>query len=283
MNINLILAYLLFFVSTFLFSYLVAPWFINKWLNRQSKKVEKVADKLEDIFVFIKGKKLTIILGLLPLGLGLLGAWLFKWIGLGLGIICGLVLPMAVLRMAVARKRVKFVKQLVDGLMILSSCLKGGLSLIQAFEVLVEETTPPLSQEFNLVLREIRLGVSIEEALIRLSKRIPSDELGLFVSAILVARETGGDLTKVFSRLVTTLRDRTEIKEEVVTLTTQAKVQAIILSLLPVGFVWWVYRVDPHHFDVMFQTDLGKILLTGGGVLYFLALFLLKKFSIVRI
>ena len=283
MNPKLVLAYFLSFASASLFFYMAVPWFIDKWLNRQSKKVERLADKLEDIFVFIREKKLTIILRLLPLGLGLLGAWFFKWIGLGLGIISGFILPMAILRMIVARRRVKFIKQLVDGLMILSSCLKGGLSLIQAFEVLVEETTPPLSQEFNLVLREIKLGVSIEEALIRLSKRIPSDELGLFVSAILVARETGGDLTKVFSRLVTTLRDRTEIKEEVVTLTTQAKVQAIILSLLPVGFVWWVYRVDPHHFDVMFQTDLGKILLTGGGVLYLLALFLLKKFSIVRI
>jgi len=262
---------------------MAVPWFIDKWLNRQSKKVERLADKLEDIFVFIREKKLTIILRLLPLGLGLLGAWFFKWIGLGLGIISGFILPMAILRMIVARRRVKFIKQLVDGLMILSSCLKGGLSLIQAFEVLVEETTPPLSQEFNLVLREIKLGVSIEEALIRLSKRMPSEELSLFVSAILVARETGGDLTKVFSRLVTTLRDRAEIKEEVVTLTTQAKVQAIILSLLPVGFVLWVYRVDSHHFDVMFETDLGKILLIGGGVLYLLALFLLRKFSIVRI
>jgi len=105
----------------------------------------------------------------------------------------------------------------------------------------------------------------------------------LFVSAILVARETGGDLTKVFSRLVTTLRDKAELKEEVLTLTTQAKVQAVIMSLLPILFIFWVYNTNPQHFDIMFETESGKMLISVVVGLQIIAMFLLKKFSSVKI
>ena len=283
MNPKLVLAYFLSFIGASLISYTAVPWLTNKWFLRQEARAEIIASKLENMFVFIKEKRLTIFLGIFPVVLGFILFIFWKWIGLGIGIVLGIIFPLFFLRMIIVRRRAKFVKQLIDGLMVLSSCLKGGLSLVQSFEVLVEEMSPPISQEFGLVVREIKVGVSIEEALERLNKRMPSEELSLFISAILVARETGGDLTKVFSRLVTTLRDRAEVKEEVITLTTQAKIQAVIMSLLPIGFIWWVYKVNPHHFDIMFQTELGRILIVLGGVLYLIAVVLLKKFSKVNI
>lgn len=283
MSPYLIAGYIVSFLAILFLAYTAVPWIISKWVSRGSSKATLLSYKLEDMFVFIKEKRLNVVIGLFPLVLGLAGFIFWKLLGMISGVVLGFVLPMVFLRMAVTRRKEAFIKQLIDGLMILSSCLKGGLSLIQAFEVLVEETTPPISQEFGLLIREVKVGVSMEEALERLTKRMPSDELNLFVSAILVARETGGDLTKVFSRLVSTLRDRSLVKEEVLTLTTQGRIQAIIMSLLPIGFCYWVYRVNPQHFDVMFKTDLGRMLMIVAGVLFIIGLILLKIFSTVNI
>ena len=87
------------------------------------------------------------------------------------------------------------------------------------------------------------------------------EELNLVVSSILVARETGGDLTKVFSRLVTTIRDNRKLKDNIKTLTLQGRLQAVIMSFLPFLFVAWVLTVDKNHFDIMLQSDIGRFLL----------------------
>jgi len=150
------------------------------------------------------------------------------------------------------KKRVeKFAGQLVDGLMVISSALKGGLSLLQALEVLVEEMPPPISQEFGLILRENKIGLTLEESLRRLNGRLKLEELGLMINSVLVARETGGDLTKVFSRLATTIRDNRKLKENIRTLTLQGRLQGIIMSLLPFVFAWWVMTTNKEHFDIM--------------------------------
>jgi len=132
-------------------------------------------------------------------------------------------------------------------------------------------------------VREVKVGISLEEALIHLNKRMPSEELDLIVSAILVGRETGGDLTKVFSRLVTTIRDRAALKENVKTLTLQGRLQGIIMSLIPIVFAVIVYKMNPHHFDIMFSDDLGRILLGVAVVLQIVGVILLKIFSKVDI
>jgi len=110
-------------------------------------------------------------------------------------LLCGLIIPFMVIKKMEAMRKQKFGAQLVDGLTILSSSLKAGLSLQQSIEVLVEEMPPPIGQEFSLVLRQMQMGVSLEEAMYTLKKRMRLDELDIMVTAIMVARESGGDLT----------------------------------------------------------------------------------------
>lgn len=199
------------------------------------------------------------------------------------GALVGLVLPIFVEKRKIVKYRSSFVGQLVDALMILSSSLKGGLSLIQAMEVLVEEMPPPLSWEFSQVIRETKLGMSLEESLRRMQARMPSEELDLIVSAIIVARETGGDLTKVFFNLVSTIRDRIKLKNTVETLTLQGRLQGLVLSILPIGFVMFVYSNNPHHFDIMMAHPMGRMLLIIAGALQIIGMLLIKKFSKVEI
>jgi tight adherence protein B len=165
----------------------------------------------------------------------------------------------------------------------MNSCLKGGLTLVQSFEVLSEEMSAPLSQEIGLLNREIKVGVTLEEALMRLDKRMPSEEMTLVSSAIVVARETGGDLTKVFSRLVETIRDRLKLRELVATLTLQARLQSIIISLLGPAFFFIVRKIKPDHFDIMIQDEVGRLMLGLAIVLQIIGFILMIIFGKVEI
>lgn len=232
----------------------------------------------------MEAKKTRLLYIISPIVLGLVSWLIFQKVAgviIGLGI--SLAVPSFVLNIMIAKRRKKFVLQLIDSLMILSSSLKGGLSLIQSIEVLCEEMPSPTKEEFSLMIREIKMGVSVEEALDRVSKRMPSEELDLVISSILVARETGGDLTKVFSRLISTIRERLKLKETIATYTLQGKIQGIIMSILPVVFFFWVQKFNPHHFDEMWQTNLGRMLLIVAVVMEIVALFLIKKFSTIKI
>jgi tight adherence protein B len=200
-----------------------------------------------------------------------------------LGALIGVAIPNLILKMRFKRRVQKFNDQLLDAMNMLASCLKGGLSLLQGFEVLVEEMPAPLSQELGLVVRENKMGIALEESLIRLNKKMNLEELGLVVNALLVARETGGELTKVFSRLSVTIRDNHKLRENIKTLTLQGRMQAVIMSFLPIVFVVWILSVNKHHFDIMLNSDLGRMLLVGAVLLQICGMFLIRMFSIIKI
>ncbi|MFC1594084.1 type II secretion system F family protein [Candidatus Omnitrophota bacterium] len=252
----------------------------NKW---QGKRVRKVADTLEDSFIFLERKKM-LYLTLSPLLLaGILFLLFRNPLGLLLGFGFGLALPGLLTNFIRTQRIKKFQSQLVDSLMILSSSLKGGLSLVQAIEVLCEEMPPPVQQEFNLILKENRWGVSLEESLRKLRKRVPIEEMNLLVSSVLVARETGGELTKVFSRLTATIRDNMKLKEKIATLTLQGRLQGVIMTILPFAFGFFIYKQNPDHFDIMIETDMGRKLLIGAFGMLCLGIYLIKRISTLRV
>jgi len=131
--------------------------------------------------------------------------------------------------------------------------------------------------------REVKVGVTLEEALMRLDRRMPSEEMTLVSSAVMVARETGGDLTRVFSRLVETIRDRIKLRELVATLTLQARLQSFIISAIGPVFFLIVRKMDPNHFNVMWEDEYGRIMLLAAIVLQVVGIFLIFLFGRVRI
>lgn len=265
--------------------YFSIPPLVEHWKRVQRRRIQQDIARIgKESLTFLNVQKLLGVYIFLPPVLGL-GSYLFFnrniFAGLG-GFILGMILPSFYIKLYNVQRRKKFTAQLLDSLMILSTSLKGGLSIVQAFEVLVEEMPPPISEEFSLLLREVSLGISLEEALLHLKRRVPSEDLELVVSAVLVGRETGGDLTKVFSQLVGAMRDRISLKEKVKTLTFPAKLQGAIMSCLPIIFIFVVRNMDKHHFDIMLETDIGRILI---GIAIFLQIFgiiLFKKFSVVK-
>lgn len=270
--------------SVILIAYSIFPQVAEKMKNWQLKQESQVAKEMDKMFYDKIPQNITQFYFILPVVLAVLGYFFLKSYLFAVGgLIIGLAIPNFMLKMRIAARKNKFADQLLDGISLLISSLKGGLSLLQALEVVVEEMPAPISQEFGLVVRENKMGVAFEDSLAHLKKRMEIEDLNLVVSSILVARETGGDLTKVFSRLTTTIRDNRKLKESIKTLTFQGRMQAGIMSVLPFLFVAWVLSVNKNHFDIMLKNDMGRFLLVLAVVLQLVGMFLIRKFSIIKL
>jgi len=278
------LGYILLFVSIIVVIFYGIPVVAPLWLKHVQKKATKTTNVLYDSFILVDLKRMVLISSGLALALGVVGFFLLKnVIGFFAGALVGLIIPNVIANFAKKSRQGKFIKQLNDVLTIASSSLRGGLSLIQTFEAISEDMDKPSNEEFGLLIREVRMGVSLEEALKRLAQRMPSEEIDLIVSAILVSRETGGDIIKTFSNLITTMRDKAEVKEMVTTLTLQAKIQGLVMFALPFVFIYVVTNTNPEHFNVFFETDVGKMMLFVAVILEIISVFLIYKFSQIEV
>ncbi len=152
-------------------------------------------------------------------------------------------------------------EQIVEVLDSLCFSLRSGSSLLQAFGFIADEFPPPVSTEFGLILKEIRMGVPLSDAIRAFSERNPISDIQYFSTSLLVAIKTGGNLSKVLERLAKTIRQKQIAREQIRTLTLQGKVQGLILGLMP-GFVAAaIYWIDPGFFHIFIKTTLGHILL----------------------
>ena len=132
------------------------------------------------------------------------------------------------------RRRIKFNTQLPEALSTMSNALRAGFSIMQAFDNVAESGDSPISDEFKILQQQLRLGMSFEESLESLSKRVGSDDLSLVTMAIAISRRTGGNVTEIFDKISDTIRGRQKIERKVRTLTAQGRMQGLIVSAMPI-------------------------------------------------
>lgn len=262
----------------------VYPAVEGYFLVWQKKRLERITPKLDRIFITIPYRKLLLLDVASPLASGVLAYILTQtfWMAIVVGF-AGLVIPNFIVKQLEALRKKKFATQLVDGLMLLSGSLKAGLSLLQAFEALVEEMPEPISQEFSLVVRENRMGIPLEECLYKLRQRMESEELDMIVTAVLVARETGGDLTVIFSNLVLTIRERNRLLGRVKALCVQGKLQGRIMMVIPLIFAYGLYKINPSIFEVLLNDPQGKALLIYAAISEVIGAIMITRFSKIEI
>ncbi|MBL7152052.1 MAG: type II secretion system F family protein [Candidatus Omnitrophica bacterium] len=272
------------FAGVFLLVRLFFPATQARLEGWQKARIDRITPKLDRMFLVVPLKRLMLLDVLSPLLCGLLG-FLFTrtlWVAFA-AMAGGLFVPMVILRQLESARRKKFTSQLVDALMILSSSLKAGLSLTQAFETLVEEMPAPIAQEFGLVVRQMRMGISIEEAMHKLKKRMAVDELDMVITAMMVSKETGGDLITTFSKVTHTIQERNKLVGRVNTLCVQAKMQGVIMSILPILFGLFVYKVNPGFFDIFLKDRFGRLLLVYAAISEVLGIIFIAKLSRVDV
>jgi tight adherence protein B len=176
-----------------------------------------------------------------------------------------------------ARRLLKIEDQLPDALLILAGGLKAGVSLTSAVSQLVREARPPITQEFDLMLREQRLGVTLDEALENLNRRVPTQSVTLVVSAMRIASTTGGGLAETLERASQTVRSKLAMEGKIRALTAQGKLQAWIVGALPLVLMYVLARMEPEAMSLLWTTRLGYAFLIVIALLLFFGVLLIRK------
>ena len=274
---------LLMFLSVSLFAYFGVPLIVKTYVDVNKTRAKKFVSEMDRSLSHDDVRRIAPMYFLAPLVLGGVGFYFapldFQMVGILGGVALGFVLPRFYSGLLVGKRRDLFNNQLVDSLMIMSSSFRGGLSLIQSMEAVAEEMPEPIRQEFSIVLGENKMGVTMDEALNRLYRRMPSPSMQQMISAILLARETGGNLPVIFSRIVQNIRERKKVEESLAVLTVQGKIQALVMSGLPVGFFFMVNSTNPGYFQTMTNSEMGRMLLMICLGLWVVGTFLIIKIS----
>lgn len=155
-------------------------------------------------------------------------------------------------------KRIKnFGNQLGDAITLLANSLRSGYSLLQSMETVARELAPPISTEFDRVVREIGLGLTYEQAMNNMLRRVPSDDLDLMITAINVQHEVGGNLAEILETIGHTIRERIRIQGEIRVLTTQQVGTGIIIGLLPFIVGLLLYLINAEYILSLFREPCG--------------------------
>ena len=273
----------LIFCTVALMGYAVIPMVYNGMAVYGKKREQQLTNKMDRVLHRSDAKKQAKYFVFAPLAAGAAMFFLLpediRLFGVVIGFVGGFLFPGMYIKNLNQRNLNKFGDQLIDALMIMSSSFRGGLSLIQAFEAVVEEMPDPINHEFSTVLGENKMGVSLEDALNHLYSRMTSPALQQMITAILLARETGGNLPAIFSRIVNSIRERKKIQQNIDTLTLQGKIQGVVMSGLPIGFGFVVYSTNPHFYDSMLYTDFGRMLLMTAILLEVVGAIMIWKIS----
>jgi tight adherence protein B len=159
------------------------------------------------------------------------------------------------------RRKKKFQLQMVDALNLMANGLRAGLSLPQAIGMVVDELPAPVSQEFNLVLQQNKIGVPLDEALENFKKRIYTEDNEMFVTSVNILRETGANLAETFDTIVLVIRERVRLKLKIDTYVASGKIQAYIIGAMPFLMILMFGSGDPDYFPLLFGTVLGVVCL----------------------
>lgn len=192
-------------------------------------------------------------------------------------------LPFAWLIMKRKRRMKQFAAQLPEALELVARALRAGHSLGAGMNLVGAEMSPPISQEFARTFEEQNLGMAIEEALDNLCERVPNLDLKFFATAVILQRQTGGDLAEILDKIGRLIRERFKIWGQVQALTGEGRLSGIVLLALPPVLFAAVYRMNPDYLMLLFTDDLGKKMLIGGIVMQLLGAVVIQKIINIRI
>jgi tight adherence protein B len=153
-----------------------------------------------------------------------------------------------------------FNDQLGDTINLLANSLRSGYSLLQSMETVARELPAPISEEFARVVREVGLGLSNEQAMNNMLRRIQSDDLDLMITAINVQHEVGGNLAEILEIIGYTIRERVRIKGEIRVLTAQGVISSYVISFLPIAMGLLLFLMNPDYIGAMFTELCGWIM-----------------------
>ncbi|AMP00713.1 type II secretion system (T2SS), F family protein [Collimonas arenae] len=181
------------------------------------------------------------------------------------------------------RRRKKLIHQLPDSLDSLVGALRSGMSVTQSMGLLAEQLPKPSNQEFALVVRKLRMGVGVDEVLTELEERVNSQEYTMFTTSMRIAREVGGNLTESLERLADTMRKKLAMEDKIQALTSQGKLQGLIVGSLPLFLMWVLNEMEPEAMAPLFNTWIGYGVLVVVFLLELVGFVLIRKIVLIDV
>ena len=190
-------------------------------------------------------------------------------VALVVAFLLGLYAPRFYINRRKAGRLKAFAAQLPDTITLLANSLRAGSSFLQGMELVTREARPPISEEFERVVREMQLGVALQPALNNLVRRVASEDLELMVTAIQIPSQVGGTLATVLDAIAHTIRERIRIYGEIQTLTAMQRYSGYVITLLPIGLAALLFIISPSYMTVMLDKP-PELLGLPMGVVFFL-------------
>lgn len=172
-------------------------------------------------------------------------------------------LPAAYVRYSRGERLTKFESQLPDALDMMGRALRAGHAFPTALKMVGEEMSAPLADEFRAAFDEVNFGIAMQDALTSLAARVPVTDLRFFVIAVVIQRETGGNLAELLANISTIMRDRIKLFQQVRVLSAEGKLSAWILGMLPFGAAIGVQLTNPTFLSVLYTDPLGQKMVAG--------------------
>jgi tight adherence protein B len=276
-------------IAIIAFVAIIAVWALiqvaRDLLAKQKQNIEVQAKTgLEDLFIFVDPTRLFYynVAALFIVPAILWGLTQNPVIAGGAAAII-VILPRFAVGFLRKRRFKDFEKQLPDALLMVSGAMRAGASLTVAMEGMVKESRPPLSQEFELMLREQRLGVDFDSALRNMEKRMPIPDFVMVVSGMRISREVGGNLADILETLADTLRRKHQMEGKIDALTAQGRMQGIVMTGLPLFLMLILTQMEPEAMAPLYHTWYGWITLAVVGVLLSIGYLAIRKITTIDV
>ena len=195
----------------------------------------------------------------------------------------GALAPVMVLKVMQGKRYKKFEEQLPEAIDMLVNAMKAGYSLQAAMKFIGDELPQPLGPEFTRFYDEQRLGVDVRAALLNLQGRVETLDIKMFVTALLIQRETGGNLAEIMTNLSTLMRERAAIRGQIDVLTAEPKMSAVVLSALPILLFIVVNIMNPSYMEPLYTTQTGRFALAYGVASMVVGFLILRKLGHIEI
>jgi len=199
-----------------------------------------------------------------------------------LGLIC-LSVPFLALKMAERKYYLDFNEQLPEALDLLSRAMRSGHALTSGIEMVSQELGPPISAEFAATVDEINLGLTMKEAMENLCERVPIPDLRFFAIAVLVQRETGGNIAEILDNISRLIRERIQFQRQVRSLTAEGRYSAGVLIALPILMFIYIYFTNYEYLSLLWTDEMGHYMLFGAIVMQLIGAYVIKRIVTIEI
>lgn len=271
------LVFLLVAGSVFFLTLVIASVLHRAYEKYQERYVTQDMQSFTEILLFIDARSLFVLSVALMALSATAGALLAGWIITLFMAVAGFAIPIMLVRYYRNKRIQTFSSQLVDALQAMANAFKAGLTFPQAMEHVSREAPNPLGQEFALFVKEVKLGVSLEDALVNMAQRVKSDDLDLVVTSTNISRQLGGNMAEMFETISGTIRERFRLEGKIAALTSQGKMQGWIVAAMPLALGLVLNYMRPDLMEPMLNHMFGVVMVVLIMISEMLGIWLIRK------